>query len=1081
MKNFNGFILALSFVFCFSQFLKASHGLPLVNSTYTIGSTGITVAGSSDPATCGSGPFWMQTKVSCNPAAFANTPPDACIKTFLQNWTGSGVNYNSFPWYSALLDVPNYNAASSWTDNCVLEPYNNVFVPFSDLCPGGVYYFASREIVTGGAGTPGPFGPVVSFTVPGTSSPSVSGFVSSNPVTSPASPSCGGPVLLTFTLPQGCTPVRSVIPGCLNCDSIVWRGPSGVIAVNTLTVLVNPSATTTYTVAYDTCNPIAKEGCGLPYNPLITVYVANVNALFASSANTVCAGSNISFNAIMPAPNDLWSVSPTTSVTPSSGIGPNFNAVFDDPGIYTITHQSINGACMDVKTATIAVTPGITSSLSTSGGGCAGPTGFGTATVSVSTSTVGLTYSWAPSGGTGNVETNIPFNTTYSVTMSNGGCIITKTVVITNNPPPSVTSFSVTSPLCNGQSNGIAAVNLTSGNAPFSFTWSPTVTQTTQTVTGVSAGTYSVFVLDNNGCSTASVVTVVEPAILTLTASPSSTICSGNTVSLTCSSNGGTPSYSYTWNPGNLNGSSPVVITPSATTQYTCSTNDTHGCSTTQTVNVAVGLPLSFSVYSTSICASSGSVTLTPSITSIGNGAPYTYTWSNGATTPTTSVPANTTPGSDNYTVTISDGCTIPSAVAIFTVVTTTAPAVSSFNVVSPLCNGQLTGTVSANLAGGSAPFSFTWSPTITQTTQTVTGIGAGTYSVIVLDYAGCTTASVVNVSEPSILSLTTSASSTICSGNSTTINCSALDGTPVYSYTWNPGNLNGSSPVIVTPTTSTQYTCSVKDLNGCAQTQTMLVTVKQALTISGTANSICLGDSVMLSPALINGGNGAPYTYSWNNGATTPTIMVYGITPTSSNYVVTVSDGCTIPSATAVFTVSTNPPPTVNVIADSLIGSTPLIVNFDDLGTGGSTFNWNFGNGSTSSSQHPSSQTYQNGGMYQVIYTSTSSTGCVTRDTLFIVAIDLIPEIIVPNVFTPNGDRANDFFIVSGINVTSYECSIFNRWGKLVFSSSNINSSWDGKINGSAADEGTYFFIIKGSGAVGDDIKKQGYVSLFR
>jgi gliding motility-associated-like protein len=772
-------------------------------------------------------------------------------------------------------------------------------------------------------------------------------------------------------------------------------------------------------------------------------------------------------------------VSPTTSVTPAFGSGPIFSPIFDNPGVYVVTHQSMNGSCMAVHSETINITPGITSSLSTSGGGCAGSSGFGTATVSVSSSTVGLTYSWSPTGNTSNIQTNIPFNTTYSVTMSNGGCVVTKTVQIANNPPPSITSFSVTSPLCNGQSNGIIVANLTSGNPPFTFTWSPTITQTTQTVTGVGFGTYSVLVLDNNGCSTTSVVTVSEPTVLTLTTSSNATICSGNSTTLTASAAGGTSAYSYTWNPGNVSGAS-AAVTPAATSQFTCTVNDANGCAVTQTVGITVGLPLTVAASSQSICASSGSVILTPTVTSAGNGGPYTYTWSNGATTPTISVPADATPGVDNYTVTVSDGCTAPSAVSVFTVVTTTAPSVSSFNVIQPLCNGQSTGTVSVNLTGGSTPFSFTWSPTITQTTQTVTGVGAGTYTVLVLDGTGCSTSSVVNVSEPTALALTASPSSTTCFGNSTNLSASSLGGTPAYSYTWNPGNLTGSN-AIVTPTTSTQYTCTVRDLNGCIQTQTVSVTLTPSLSVSATSVAMCLGDSLILVPTITSPGNGGPYTYSWSNGGTTPTVMVYGLVPTSTNYVLTVSDGCTLPSATAVFTVVTNPPPVVNIVADYLSGNAPLTVNFADLGSGGTTFNWNFGNGSTSTSQNPTPQTYQIGGTYQVIYTSTSSTGCIAHDTLSIVVIDLIPEIIVPNVFTPNGDKANDFFAVKGTNITSFECSVFNRWGKLVFKSSDISNSWDGKINGSPADDGTYFYIIRASGAVGEEIKNQGYVTLFR
>lgn len=1080
MKTHTRIILLLSIFISLSQLLKASHGLPIVNLSYTIGATGVTISGSSDPATCGSGPYWMQTKLACDPSLFANIPPDACLNSYLQNWTGPGTSFNSFPWFNSILNVPNYNLASSWPDQCVLEAYNNVFIPFADLCPGKVYYFATREVVTGSNGI-GPFGPINSFTVPGAAPTCTPGFISSNPATSPSNPSCGGNVLLTINPPNaGCKEKLTPIPGCSTCDSIVWWGPSGVIAVNTLTLMVNPTSTTTYTVGWDTCSVINKVSCATcPFNKTITVYVANTNAMFAGPP-TLCAGSTANFIAMLPGSTDLWTVSPTTSVTPSVGSGPSFSAIFDDPGIFVVTHQSMNGACMDVQSQTITITPGITSSVSTSGGGCSGPSGFGTATVSVTSSTVGLTYSWAPSGGTSNVETNIPFNATYTVTMSNGGCVITKTVQISNNPPPSVTSFSVTSPLCNGQSNGVVSVNLTSGNAPFSFTWSSTISQTTQTVTGVGAGTYSVFVLDNNGCSTSSVVTVSEPSVLTLTTSSNATICSGNTTTLSASAVGGTSAYSYTWNPGNLNGSTPVAVTPSATSQYTCIVNDANGCSVTQTVDVTVGPVITASANSQSICAASGSVILTPTLTSAGNGGPYTYTWSNGATTPTISVPANATPNVDNYTVTISDGCTAPSATAIFTVVSTTAPSVSSFNVVSPLCNGLSTGIVSVNLSGGTAPYSFTWSPTITQTTQTVTGVGAGTYSVIVSDNAGCSTSSVLTVSQPSALTLTISPSTTICSGASAILNAMASGGTPTYFYTWNPSNTTTPLAVMI-PTATTVYTCEVVDVKGCLQIQTTTVTVKSALTVSGTASAMCMGDSMVLVPTITSPGNGGPYAYSWNTGATTPTVMVYGSVPTSTNYVVTVSDGCTVPSAAGVFTVATNPPPLVNIVADSLVGYAPLTVNFDDLGIGGTTFNWDFGNGSYSTSQHPSSQVYPTGGTFQVTYTSTSSTGCIARDTLSILVIDLVPEIIVPNVFTPNGDRANDLFAVKGTNITSFDCSVFNRWGKLVFSSSDVKNSWDGKINGNPADEGTYFYIIKASGAVGDEIKQQGYVTLFR
>jgi gliding motility-associated-like protein len=825
--------------------IHASHALPIVGLSYTVGPTGVTISGSSDPATCAGGaPYWMQTKVTCNPTLFANTPIEPCLNGYLQSWTSPAVTFNSFPWFNSLLNVPGYTAANSWPDGCALEAYHNTFIPFADLCPGKVYYFATREVVTNGGGNVGNFGPVNSFTVPGTFVPCTPGFITSNPVTSPSSPSCGGGVMLTFNPPIGCSEKKTPIPGCGTCDTLVWLGPSGVVAVNTLTVMVFPTTTTTYTLAWDTCSPIRKVNCCCaPYDPTITVYVANTNALFTASSNTICAGASVVFNAMMPAPVDIWNVSPPTGVTPPTGNSPIYNPTFNNPGTYVVTHQSINGPCTDVKTQTITVGAGITTTITTAGGGCGLPSGTGSATIAVTSSTAGITYAWAPSGGSGASASGLLYNTTYSVTLTNAGCIVTKTLQIANSPAPIVTSFNVTQPLCNGQSNGVVAVNLTSGNPPFVCAWSSGITQTTQTVSGVGAGTYSVTITDNNGCTTFSVVTVAQPSALTLT----------------------------------------------------------------------------------------------------------------------------------------------------------------------------------------------------------------------------------------------TSSSATICSGRSTTITATVSGGTPAYSYTWNPGNITSSSTV-VSPSSSTNYICTIKDANGCTTTQSISITVTPSLGISASTKTICINNSVVLTPNIISAGNGSALSYTWlPSGLNTPTLSYTGSSSGIQNITVIASDGCSLPNATAVFTVFTSPNPSANIVADSLIGYAPLQVDFNDLGSGGTSFNWNFGNGNTSTVQNPSTQTYTAGGNYSVTYTVTNAFGCSGFDTLNIKVIDLVPAIIVPNVFTPNGDKSNDVFKISGINVTTYECLIYNRWGKLVFSGSDVISSWDGKINGNPADEGTYFYVITASGAVGDPIKKQGYVSLFR
>jgi PKD repeat protein len=157
----------------------------------------------------------------------------------------------------------------------------------------------------------------------------------------------------------------------------------------------------------------------------------------------------------------------------------------------------------------------------------------------------------------------------------------------------------------------------------------------------------------------------------------------------------------------------------------------------------------------------------------------------------------------------------------------------------------------------------------------------------------------------------------------------------------------------------------------------------------------MCLGDSLILVPTITSPGNGGPYTYSWSNGGTTPTVMVYGSVPTSTNYVLTVSDGCTLPSATAVFTVVTNPPPVVNIVADYLSGNAPLTVNFADLGSGGTTFNWNFGNGnpSTASNPGPHAVTFNSASTGQVITLTVSNPNGLQSSASLNIVVQAVPN----------------------------------------------------------------------------------------
>jgi hypothetical protein len=225
------------------------------------------------------------------------------------------------------------------------------------------------------------------------------------------------------------------------------------------------------------------------------------------------------------------------------------------------------------------------------------------------------TYTWLPAGGNSSITTALGAGVyTLNVT-DNNSQITSSTFTVTQ---PGVISGSVsaqTNVTCFGSSNGSATITPIGGTAPFSYTWTPTGGNTT-IATGLSAGVYTCTIGDNNNCPTGNVVvTVTAPAAISATAS-STSICPGNTVSLS-----GTGATSYTWSGSVVDG---AAFTPTASASYTVSgTNSITTCTGSAVVNVTVNPSPTISVSGSTICAGT-TATISPS------GA-ATYTFSGGS------------------------------------------------------------------------------------------------------------------------------------------------------------------------------------------------------------------------------------------------------------------------------------------------------------------------------------------------------------------------------------------------------------------------------------------------------------------
>ena len=241
--------------------LKACHGLPLVGiSTATSTGTHLIVTASSDPATCGCGPYILQVEIATTTSAFTGQAPA---------WNNASA-WNTYPWYQDTLNVVGL-------DNCVLEPYMPVEIPYSALaCTGTTYYFRAREYVAGG-GTPGPWSSVLSFVTPGPPQPPSPFTVSIN-----SSPDtlCGTNAMTTLS---------SVLSGTCNFSGISynWAPASSVSSTTGATVVATPTVTTTYTL---TCT---DASIGFSTTATATIFVAPLPSVaVTASVPASCSASD---------------------------------------------------------------------------------------------------------------------------------------------------------------------------------------------------------------------------------------------------------------------------------------------------------------------------------------------------------------------------------------------------------------------------------------------------------------------------------------------------------------------------------------------------------------------------------------------------------------------------------------------------------------------------------------------------------------------------------------------------------------------------------------------------------------------
>lgn len=460
----------------------------------------------------------------------------------------------------------------------------------------------------------------------------------------------------------------------------------------------------------------------------------------------------------------------------------------------------------------------------------------GSATVSAGNGTAPYTYIWTPGNLNGATQTGLAAgNYTINIT-DNAGCTGSMNVNITQ-PSAALSANVNTTPTGCGTSTGTATVNVSGGTTNYSYVWSNSPS-TTSSATGLPAGAGTVTITDALGCQLVQNFSISTPGSISVNITSQTNVnCFGqSTGAATVSASNGSAPYTYTWNPGNLNGASQTGL---AAGNYTVDIVDNAGCSASINVNITQpSAALSANVNTTpGTCgANDGQATVNVS----GGTTNYTYSWSNSSSTTATATGLPAGPG----TVTITDalGCQL---VENFVITTPGAPTLSISNITGVQCATSTNGSATVNASGGNAPLTYLWAPS-GETTPTATGLHAGNNTITVTDASGCVASEVVNIPSPAPIVLSENITSTNCGSAVGEITVNATGGTGSLTYTWTPNVGSGST---ISNLIGGTYDLTVEDANGCTVSETYQVDVIGTLPVIASPTSIQVdaGDTVQL------------------------------------------------------------------------------------------------------------------------------------------------------------------------------------------------------------------------------------------
>lgn len=755
--------------------------------------------------------------------------------------------------------------------------------------------------------------------------------------------------------------------------------------------------------------------------PVISYTVSDYNGYQVSCASAIDGSISVTTSGTTGTVNHTW-------FGPSgfSGVNPNITGLA--AGSYIIQVSDDNGTSTDTIVLLAPPALQLTASISNKAG--FGVSCFGGSDGDIDISVLGgagsNTFSWIGPTGTYTSEDLINFPAgNYSVVVSDtNGCSASGSYTL-SEPSPNTTNFNLSNFIggfhvsCADATDGKIDLTPGGGASPHTFNWSGpnNFSSTAAHFSNAAAGTYFLTMSDANGCTLTDSVELIAPAPLNVSLTgPTSMsgyhfICAGDSNGFVNTNiSGGMPTYAYSWSSSTGENYSSKDLSALQAATYTVQVSDTNGCSASESITLNQPDPIAitssvsnYSGFEVSCGANDGSI----DISSTGGVGNHSYYWIGpGAVNFTTSNISTLTAGS--YTLGINDilGCAFDTTFVLEQPESIDTELITSqYLSVNVSCNGAADGSIDLNILNALSNPTVAWTGPagFTSSSQNLSSLEAGSYSVTVSHPNACTWDSTIVLTEPNPFNVVLNAPSTngfniACNGqNSGDIQVTLIGGLGDITHSWSGPNGFSSPSLDLTSVLAGTYTFDAVDKNGCSVNESITLTQPDsALSASLTPSVQTNGYNVSCDDATdadvdldVLGGTG-PFTVQWNlaNGTTTNTQNLVAQGAGTHQVMISDANGCTYSSS-----VSLTAPAPISILnmtlsqygSDNLSCSessdgaiTPSFVG----GTGPYSLTWNGPNAFSSNATNPSGLV---AGVYH--YTATDQMGCQYADSVEITA----------------------------------------------------------------------------------------------